>query len=212
MWSGRVAPQLGLFPSSARVLADGARGRIVYTPRVVDAAEARAWWAELRAGVEWKAERRRMYDREVDVPRLTAHFGLADPALPPALRAAAGRVHDVTGVDFNSVGLNLYRDGRDSVAPHHDHLHALVPGHPIALLSLGATRRMAIRAQEPPRRALHVDLEEGSLLLMSYETQLHYLHGVAKTTAPVGERISLAFRVRPEGDPEAPDAPTSFYR
>jgi alkylated DNA repair dioxygenase AlkB len=202
-------PQLGLFPPAETVLADDPRGRIVYTPRVLGAPEARALWAELRAGVEWKAERRRMYDRDVDVPRLTAHFALEEEPPPPApVARAALHIRSFTGVAFNSVGLNLYRDGRDSVAPHNDHLHALAPGFPIALLSLGAARRMTIRAKEPPRRVLDVDLEEGSVLLMSYETQLHYLHGVPKTTAAVGPRISLAFRVRPERDP---DAPSGFY-
>jgi alkylated DNA repair dioxygenase AlkB len=106
-------------------------------------------------------------------------------------------VIDATGVPFTGVGLNFYRDGRDSVAPHNDHLYELVEGFPIVLLSLGSPRRMTIRAKEPPRRVLHVDLEPGSLLLMSYETQLHYTHGIPKTTAEVGPRISLAFRVRP---------------
>ena len=67
------------------------------------------------------------------------------------------------GVAFNGVGLNLYRDGRDSVAPHNDHLYELVEGFPIALISLGGTRRMTIRAKEPPRRARHLDLEPGSV-------------------------------------------------
>src|SRR6185369_6690905 len=58
-----------------------------------------------------------------------------DP-VPGAITAAARVVIARTGVPFNSVGLNLYRDGRDSVAPHNDHLDALVRGHPIALLSL----------------------------------------------------------------------------
>jgi alkylated DNA repair dioxygenase AlkB len=100
-------------------------------------------------------------------------------------------------VPFNSVGLNFYRDGRDSVAPHNDHLDEIVEGYPIALLSLGDTRRMTIRAKAPPRRVLHVDLAAGSLLLMSYETQLHYTHGIPKTNERVGPRVSLAFRVRP---------------
>jgi len=100
-------------------------------------------------------------------------------------------------VAFTSVGLNFYRDGRDSVAPHNDQLGEITPGHPIALLSLGATRRMTIRANAAPRRVFHVDLAAGSLLVMSYETQLHYTHGIPKTTEPVGSRISLAFRVRP---------------
>ena len=84
------------------------------------------------------------------------------------------------------------------MAPHNDHLYELREGFPIALLSLGATRRMAIRAKTAPRRALSIDLEAGSLLVMDYRTQVHYTHGVPKTTEPVGERISLAFRVKPE--------------
>jgi alkylated DNA repair dioxygenase AlkB len=190
-------PQLPLFESEGPLL-DDATGVIRYTPRFLDAAAAQAWFRELREAVPWKAQRRRMYDRELDVPRLTAHFPLVRGAkAPAALVEAARRVVEATGAPFNSVGLNLYRDGRDSVAPHNDHLYEIVEGQPIALLSLGATRRMTIRAREPPRRVLHVDLESGSLLTMSYATQLHYTHGVPKTREPVGERISLAFRVKP---------------
>lgn len=192
--------QMPLFASAGdAVLADDARGRIVYTADVVGAAVAAAWFAELRESVPWQAQRRRMYDREVDVPRLTAHFRLApdDGRAPDAIRAAIGTVVAVTGVSFNSVGLNYYRDGRDSVAPHSDHTDEIVPGFPVALLSLGATRRMTIRAKQPPRRAFHVDLAGGSLLVMSYDTQLSYTHAVPKTAEPVGERISLAFRVKP---------------
>jgi alkylated DNA repair dioxygenase AlkB len=200
-------PQLALFDPRDEVLADDARGRITYTPGFLPADLARAWFEEIRASVAWKAERRQMYDREVDVPRLTAHFPLAPEDAaggpPPAIVEAARRVVARTGVPFNSVGLNFYRDGRDSVAPHNDHLNVLVPGHPIALVSLGATRRMVIRAKEPPRRAFQVDLEGGSLLMMSYDTQLHYTHGVPKTKQPVGERISLALRVKPSLEAEA---------
>ena len=188
---------LSLFESNETVLVDDPRGRIAYTPRFVDAATARAWFAELRENVEWKAERRQMYDRAVDVPRLTAHFRWAEEDAPPAIARAAEGVIAGIGVPFNSVGLNFYRDGRDSVAPHNDHLDTIVEGFPIALLSLGSARRMTIRAKKPPKRVLHVDLEPGSVLMMSYATQLHYTHGIPKTKDPVGERISLAFRVKP---------------
>jgi alkylated DNA repair dioxygenase AlkB len=62
---------------------------------------------------------------------------------------------------------------------------------------------MTIRAKEPPRRVLHIDLAGGSLLVMSYETQLRYTHGIPKTNEAVGARISLAFRVKPARDPAA---------
>jgi alkylated DNA repair dioxygenase AlkB len=198
--------QLPLFASATEavlVLVDDERGRIAYTSDVVPEDAAGAWCAELREFVPWQTQRRRMYDRDVDVPRLTAHFRLDsdEGCVPDVIRAAAGKVIAVTGVPFNSVGLNFYRDGRDSVAPHNDHLDEIVPGFPIALLSLGATRRMTIRPKEPPKRVLNVDLVAGSLLIMSYETQLHYTHGIPKTKDPVGARISLAFRVKPARDP-----------
>jgi alkylated DNA repair dioxygenase AlkB len=195
--------QLPLFAqASEAVLVDDARGRIVYTPDFLPPEVADAWFDAVRGAVTWEAQRRRMYEREVDVPRLVGHFRLAPEAanLPEAIRAAARQVIAATGVAFTSVGLNFYRDGRDSVAPHNDHLDEIAPDRPIALLSLGATRRMTIRAKAGPRRVFHVDLAAGSLLLMSYETQLHYTHGVPKTTEPVGPRISLAFRVRPAAD------------
>jgi alkylated DNA repair dioxygenase AlkB len=194
--------QLTLFESTDTVLVDDERGRVTYTARFVDGETARRWFTELRTAVSWRSERRMMYEREVDVPRLMASFRLDEPGreLPDAIRDTGCRVIERLDVPFNSVGLNLYRDGRDSVAPHNDHLDEIQNGLPIALLSLGATRRMTIRAKAPPTRAVHIDLEPGSLLVMDYATQLHYTHGVPKTTDPVGERISLAFRVkRPRG-------------
>jgi hypothetical protein len=58
-------------------------------------------------------------------------------------------------------------------------------------------RRMTVRAKEPPRRVIHVPLEPGTLFVMSYSTQLHYTHAVPTAPDAVGERISLAFRVKP---------------
>ena len=207
-------PQLTLFDSSEKLLADDERGRIVYTAGFVDAATAEAWFTELRSGVKWRAERRMMYDREVDVPRLMAHFRL-DPAsgcTPRPIMDAGARVAGSIGVPFNSVGLNLYRDGRDSVAPHHDHLNEIRKGFPIALVSLGTTRRMTIRAKAQPRSVIHIDLEAGSLLVMDYATQLHYTHGVPKTTEPLGERISLAFRMKRALGAPADSVGSGLYR
>jgi len=191
--------QLTLFEATDTVLADDERGRISYVAHFVDAGTAREWFADLRTAVPWRSQRRTMYEREVDVPRLTGSFRLDEPGVhvPAVILDAAARVTARLDVPFNGVGLNLYRDGRDSVAPHNDHLYDIREGFPIALLSLGGTRRMTIRAKEPPHRTMHVPLEPGSLLVMDYTTQLHYTHAVPKTTEAVGERISLAFRVKP---------------
>jgi alkylated DNA repair dioxygenase AlkB len=119
--------QLTLFDSRASVLADDERGRIAYIPGFVDDPTASAWFTELRREVKWRSERRTMYDREVDVPRLIGSFRLDQPgSAPDAILDAERRVVERLDVPFNSVGLNLYRDGRDSVAPHNDHLSEIV--------------------------------------------------------------------------------------
>lgn len=190
--------QLSLFGSGPQRLLDDASGLIELMPDLVGRETVQAWFVQLQREVPWKGGRRLMYEREVDVPRLRAHYRLDAPDLPAALREARLAVAAVVDAPFDSAGLNLYRDQRDSVAPHNDKLADIVRGQPVALLSLGATRRMTIRAKRPPHHMLKVDLEAGSLLVMSWATQLHYDHAIPKQRAPVGPRISLAFRVRGE--------------
>ena len=196
-------PQLTLFDSTSdateTVLTDDERGRITYTPHFIDTATAQAWFDELRERVKWRSESRMMYEREVNVPRLMASFRLDPPApsTPACLLDAARRVSAHVDVALNSIGLNLYRDGRDSVAPHNDRLKEICEGAPTALLSLGATRQMTVRAKAAPPRVIHIDLDAGSLFVMDYATQLYYTHAIPKTTDAVGERISLVFRLKP---------------
>jgi hypothetical protein len=92
-------PQLTLFDPGERLLADDERGRITYIPGFIDAATAAAWFAELRDGVTWRSERRMMYDREVDVPRLMGHYRLDPPSAPTpsSILQAAARI-DQPGV------------------------------------------------------------------------------------------------------------------
>lgn len=85
--------QLTLFDSGERLLVDDERGRITYVPGVIASATAAAWFMELRKTVDWRSERRMMYDREVEVPRLMGSFRLdpPSPATPPAILKAAGQ-------------------------------------------------------------------------------------------------------------------------
>jgi alkylated DNA repair dioxygenase AlkB len=191
--------QLGLFSEGGdghRTLVNDETGTIVYTPGVLEGELAAAWFTTLRATLEWRHERRPMYDRVVDVPRLTAFFEI-DADLPPPLLAAKALVESFARRRFNSVGLNLYRDGNDSVAMHNDHTEELVMHSPVALLSLGGTRRMRIHSKARPRRTFDIDLEAGSVLMMAGAAQEHWEHGIPKTRALVAPRISLAFRQRP---------------
>jgi alkylated DNA repair dioxygenase AlkB len=182
-----------------RVLVDDAQGGIRYWPDVVDAGTAQAWFETLRDGAAWETMRRPMYDRVVDVPRLLAAYPVE--AFPEALplRAMLERVRELAPAPYTSAGLNLYRDGNDSVAMHGDKLHALSEGHPITLVSLGAPRRMLVRAKAERRETLAIDLMPGSVLRMSHAAQSTHEHGIPKTRRAVGPRMSVVFRVRPAG-------------
>jgi len=187
--------QYSLLPQpEIETLVDDETGRIVYKRGLFDDEQARAWFEYLRDHVHWRTERRPMYDRIVDVPRLVASFALTDPKMPEPIAAMRAAVELFCGVRFTSVGLNFYRDGNDSVAPHGDHLENAPEDAPVALVSLGATRRMTIRSRTKPRRILDLDLEAGTLLVMSYASHFNYDHGIPKTKERVGQRISLAFR------------------
>ena len=194
---------MDLFEPVQQQLVADAEGGIRYWPRFVPDELAQDWFVALCSGGEWFAQRRRMYDRDVDVPRLQGAY-LAD-ALPEGLPLAdmLARVQAVVPAPYNAIGLNLYRDGRDSVAMHNDKLPTIVPRWPISLVSLGAPRRMLIRAKAGARERIAIDLEPGSLLAMSHASQLTHEHGIPKTRRVVGPRMSVVFRVRPEK--RAPD-------
>jgi len=183
-----------LFAPTPLALADDADGGIRYLPDVIPKETANDWFEQLMRDVQWSNQRRMMYEREVDVPRLMASFSLAGEAVPSPLIQAAWRVRVVARAAFNSIGLNLYRDGSDSVAPHSDKTHYLVPHMPIAIVSLGATRRMAIRSKSDRGCALQVDLHPGSVLLMSYASQFTHTHSIPKAAGINEPRISLALR------------------
>jgi alkylated DNA repair dioxygenase AlkB len=175
-------------------LVDDDTARIVYRRALFNEAQTRQWFERLRDDVEWRAERRPMYDRIVDVPRLVGSYALSDAELPEPIALMRRPVERFCGFAFNSAGLNFYRDGNDSVAPHGDHVERGPVGAPVALVSLGSIRRMRIRSTSRPRRVLDLDLEPGSLLLMDYRSHLNYEHGIPKTRNRVGQRISVAFR------------------
>lgn len=186
--------QPSLFAPEPISIVDDLEGGIRYLPESIDAPLAQRWFDEALANVGWLSHQRMMYDREVAVPRLIATFAREAEGLPAPLGEAFEMVRALVGAPFNRVGLNLYRDGHDSVAPHGDKTEKLIPAQPIAIVSLGASRRMSIRAKAGAARTVHVDLEPGSCLVMSYASQFTHEHGIPKLAQPCGPRISLAFR------------------
>ncbi|HEX2083262.1 MAG TPA: alpha-ketoglutarate-dependent dioxygenase AlkB [Xanthomonadaceae bacterium] len=189
---------MSLFEVPMVGLVDDAQGGIRYWPSFVDEATAQAWFEALRDGARWTTQRRPMYDRIVDVPRLLAWYRLDEVPADLHIARMLERVQAVACAPYNAVGMNLYRDGNDSVAMHNDKLHSIVPGMPITLVSLGAPRRMLIRAKQGRRESIAVELAPGSLLSMSHASQLTHEHGIPKTKRAAGPRMSVVFRVRPD--------------
>jgi alkylated DNA repair dioxygenase AlkB len=187
---------MDLFDRGPQCLVADAEGGIRYWPGFIGMDTARHWFNLLREGCHWRSEQRPMYDRIVDVPRLQAWYAL--DALPPdlPLQAMLEAVQAAVPGRYTSAGLNLYRNGADSVAMHNDTLDHLQAGQPLALVSLGAPRRMNIRAKAGGR-ALGIDLQPGSLLAMSHASQTTHEHGIPKTARPVPPRMSVVFRARP---------------
>jgi len=143
---------------------------------------------------DWKQRTRRVYDQEVLEPRLTAPWTLAtgeplEPAIVEAMRASLSKRYRV---HFDSVGFNLYRDGRDSVAWHRDRIQRSVPDPVIALVSLGERRKLLLRPRGGGRSRAFL-LGCGDLLVTGGRTNSDWEHGVPKV-AQAGPRISLAFR------------------
>lgn len=113
--------------------------------------------------------------------------------MTPLLDQIKAELETFTGTAFNSVLVNLYRDGKDSVSWHSDN-EAINGREPtIASVSLGATRRFDLR-HKATKHTVRVDLEDGSLVVMSGLSQHCWVHQIAKTASQVGPRINLTFR------------------
>jgi len=159
-------------------------------------AEADQYFALLKESTPWQQRNRKMYDKWVLDPRLTAWYGGPNGLeWTPTLLAIKTRVEATAGIAFNRVLLNFYRDGNDSVAWHSDTLPADGKHHAIASVTLGDTRVFKVRAKAASRSLLDIPLTHGSFLLMGETMQDHYEHHIPKTSKPIGPRINLTFRI-----------------
>ena len=168
--------------------------------------EASRLFDALRTGIRWRQEEVTIFGQRRLVPRLVAWHG--DPGASyrysgtdhhpepwtPALERVRAKVRELSGVEFNAVLLNLYRDGRDGMGWHADDEPELGRDPVIASVSLGAPRRFCLRHRRRKDLKLDLELPHGSLLVMAGPMQHHWVHALAKTRRPVGERINLTFR------------------
>ena len=159
--------------------------------------------ARLLLETPWRQESVVVYGKRHLQPRLTAWYGAAsytysglklDPLVwTPLLLAIRAAVETACGQRFNSVLLNRYRNGQDSMGMHSDDEPELGEEPAIASLSYGTTRSFILRHKRN-KQTVRLALEAGSLLLMSGQLQKYWLHGINKSARPLGERLNLTFR------------------
>lgn len=150
--------------------------------------------------VPWRAERRQMYERVVDVPRLLSWYDettpLPDPVLDDVRRELSAHYREELGEPFRTAGLCYYRDGRDSVAWHGDTIgRSRTEDTMVAIVSFGEARRLLLRPRNGGE-TLGFPLGHGDLIVMGGSCQRTWEHAIPKTAQPVGPRISVQFRPR----------------
>src|SRR3954454_20082226 len=168
-------------------------------PRWISGADT--LFERLHEVVPWHAERRPMYDRVVDVPRLLSFYDEQQELPAPALGRAKRALDEYYGPDlgerFATAGLCLYRDGRDSVAWHGDRIgRGNTHDTMVAIIVLGAPRALLLRPRGGVQPTIRNDLGHGDLLVMGGSCQRTWEHAVPKTARPVGPRVSVQFRPR----------------
>ncbi len=149
---------------------------------------------ELMRSTPWEATTQELYGKVMVTPRLVARWTSADDigALPPVIERMRALLVTRYERPFDSVSANLYRDGRDSVAWHGDHIPTRIVDPVVATVSLGHPRRFVMRPREG-KTELALALGMGDLVVMGGSSQRTWLHAVPKV-ATAGPRISVAYR------------------
>jgi alkylated DNA repair dioxygenase AlkB len=181
-------------------------GEYLFYPNFFTKSESDIFLQKLKSEIEWKQESMNMYGKKINFPRLTAWYGDNDKpysfsgiTLSPKvwneeLVSIKSKIEPIAKVYFNSVLLNRYRDGNDSISWHTDAEKELGINPVIASVNFGATRKFQLRHIKTKEK-LEIELTHGSLLIMQGELQHFWQHQVPKTSQKVGERINLTFRV-----------------
>ncbi|MCL1470466.1 alpha-ketoglutarate-dependent dioxygenase AlkB family protein [Argonema antarcticum] len=169
--------------------------------------ESREMFTNLLNEIEWRQDKMKFYGKEVDLPRKTAWYGDSDKSYTfsgitlnpkpwtPTLLEIKQRIEEVAKVNFNSVLLNLYRNGSDGISWHTDAEPELGKNPVIGSVSFGASRRFIFRRIDNKDLKTEIELTDGSFLLMGGATQHYWQHQVPKTSQKVEPRINLTFRV-----------------
>ena len=205
-----VMEQLNLFSSKPNkkeeiVHAEVENGEYIYLSHFFNTVDSNRYFTHFLESIHWKQEEMKIYGKTVKFPRLTAWYGDNDKpytfsgiTLTPEnwtkeLVAIKELVEERCQTVFNSVLLNLYRDGSDSISWHTDAEKELGEHPVIVSVSFGATRKFQLRHKETKER-IDIELQHGSVLIMQGALQHYWQHQIPKTKKQVGKRINLTFR------------------
>lgn len=178
-----------------------------YHPGLFDELQSQYLLNKFISESPWQQKVVKMYDKEVVTPRLSAWYAEPETYDYTSLRRSAPniwtpelwmikeKVEEIAGVTFNSVLLNYYRDGNDSVAWHSDNEKALGTHPVIASVSFGQVRCFDIRSKKDHSEKYSIRLESGCLMIMKGDLQQNWEHRIAKSIKPMKPRINLTFRV-----------------
>ncbi len=176
-----------------------------YYPAFYAPASCADYLQRLRTEIPWQQDSLNFGGKSVPVPRLqawfgdkTSHYGYSGLRLRPhpwtaLLASMRADLQSRLSLPFNSVLLNWYRDGADSVAWHSDDERELGADPQIASLSFGTARRFELRHKQHGNLQ-KINLTDGSLLVMGSGTQRHWQHRIPKQRGVEGDRINLTFR------------------
>jgi alkylated DNA repair dioxygenase AlkB len=197
-------PQTIILPSDASM----PDGEVIIYQNFFEQLESEQLFNELISNMNWRQDKIKMFGKEFDQPRLTAWYGdegksykysgiIMNPeSWIPALLLIKERIEKVIELNFNSVLVNLYRNGKDYVSWHSDDEPELGNNPTIASVSLGETRRFQLRHKSNKNLdTVEIALNHGSLLIMKGSTQHFWKHQVPKTSKLLKARINLTFRV-----------------
>lgn len=182
------------------------QGEVLLLNGFMDSKDSANALEQLKTEIQWRHEPIWMFGKKVMQPRLTAWYGDEGKSyrysginmvpLPwtESLNRIKQRVEQLSGHEFNSVLLNQYRDGKDSMGWHRDHEPELGEDPVIASVSLGEPRRFLMRLYADHSMKKEILLENSSLLIMKGETQTYWEHSIPKSSKASGVRINLTFR------------------
>jgi alkylated DNA repair dioxygenase AlkB len=183
-------------------------GEVIIYYNFFDELESDRFFKELLSNINWRQDKIKIFGKQVDLPRLTAWYGdkgksykysgitMNPDSWTPTLLLIKEKIEKIVELNFNSVLINLYRNGKDYVSWHSDDETELGKNPTIASVSFGATRRFQLRHKSnKDLDTVEISLTHGSLLIMRGTTQHFWKHQVPKTSKVLTERINLTFRV-----------------